>query len=346
MEENFFIQTENEWLSAEEELKREALIIKQKRKQEKTALQRVSAFIGLAYFLQTVAPFFITFGMTVLFTAIGLQNEYAKLMENSGVLMVLQILLSVIAFVFPYMLVSMGSNKKPWQLLCMGKPEKGTFLPLVLMGLGFSAFGNVAANAIKDLFSMLGINFSSPDFSYPSGFFGAVLSLIAIGIIPALVEEFAMRGMVMGGLRPFGKGFAIVVSAGIFGMMHGNFIQMPFAFIVGLALGFATVKSGSIWTAVTIHFLNNTLSLSLDYLLSLTPSVNHQMVLTTMYFVGYILCFFVGVFLTCRNKDFWKSEKTETYLSVREQYVYFFFSPVIIVDIIITLFMSLAYVSI
>jgi membrane protease YdiL (CAAX protease family) len=78
-----------------------------------------------------------------------------------------------------------------------------------------------------------------------------------VAAVPALAEEFAMRGVVMQQLRRHGDRFAIITSAALFAVMHGNLIQAPFAFFLGLALGYFTVITGSIWTAISIHFLNN-----------------------------------------------------------------------------------------
>ena len=75
-----------------------------------------------------------------------------------------------------------------------------------------------------------------------------------------------MRGVLMGVLRKYGDGFAIIVSALVFGLMHGNLVQIPFAFVLGLFFGYAVIRTGTIWTAVVIHFLNNLLSVSFDYL--------------------------------------------------------------------------------
>ena len=66
-----------------------------------------------------------------------------------------------------------------------------------------------------------------------------------------------MRGVVMQPLRKFGDRFAIVASAVLFAILHGNMVQIPFAFVAGLALGYFAIVTNSIWTSVVIHSLNN-----------------------------------------------------------------------------------------
>lgn len=45
------------------------------------------------------------------------------------------------------------------------------------------------------------------------------------------------RGYFLRLLRPYGTWFAVIVTAILFALMHGNILQIPFAFLVGLACG-------------------------------------------------------------------------------------------------------------
>jgi len=47
-----------------------------------------------------------------------------------------------------------------------------------------------------------------------------------------------------------------LISAIAFGLLHGNIIQTPFAFLVGLVLGYVTVEYSIIW-AIVLHIINN-----------------------------------------------------------------------------------------
>ena len=69
-----------------------------------------------------------------------------------------------------------------------------------------------------------------------------------------------MRGVVMQPLRKYGDWFAILTSAFVFALMHGNLVQAPFAFIAGIGLGYAVIASGSLWTGILVHLLNNSIS--------------------------------------------------------------------------------------
>ena len=53
--------------------------------------------------------------------------------------------------------------------------------------------------------------------------------------------------------------------------MHGNLEQIPFAAVLGLYLGYATLRSGSVWVAVVIHFINNGFAFLVDLLNNQIP---------------------------------------------------------------------------
>lgn len=75
-------------------------------------------------------------------------------------------------------------------------------------------------------------------------------------ILAPLAEEILFRGYILRSLRPFGKRFAIFGSALLFGLFHGNLLQTPYAFLVGLILGYVTVEYSVGW-AILIHVFNN-----------------------------------------------------------------------------------------
>ena len=84
--------------------------------------------------------------------------------------------------------------------------------------------------------------------------------IITMTVAPAFIEEMVFRGIVMQSLRRFGDMFALVSSAIIFGIFHLNLIQTPYAFILGLCIGYFVMRTGSLWVGVIMHFLNNSIA--------------------------------------------------------------------------------------
>lgn len=69
-------------------------------------------------------------------------------------------------------------------------------------------------------------------------------------------EEILFRGFLLQNFKRYGVRFAIIFSAILFGIYHGNIVQTPFAFILGLLLGYITVSYGLKY-AIAVHIFNN-----------------------------------------------------------------------------------------
>lgn len=76
------------------------------------------------------------------------------------------------------------------------------------------------------------------------------------GILAPVSEEILFRGLIQRSLMPYGKKFAILCSAFTFGIFHGNLIQSPYAFLVGLVLGYVAAEYSIGW-AMVLHMINN-----------------------------------------------------------------------------------------
>ena len=88
-------------------------------------------------------------------------------------------------------------------------------------------------------------------------------------IIAPLVEEIFFRGFVFAGLKPrYGWKRAALISAGIFALLHFTpFAVLPI-FILGLIFSYLYHLSGSIWPAILMHILTNSLALGAAYVVA------------------------------------------------------------------------------
>ncbi|MBO5326120.1 MAG: CPBP family intramembrane metalloprotease [Lachnospiraceae bacterium] len=95
---------------------------------------------------------------------------------------------------------------------------------------------------------------------------GFISAFIVVGICPAIAEEFAFRGFLFGTLKDKWRPWlAIVVSALLFGAYHMNLLQFVGGTMMGIAIAYVTYRSGSIWIGAIMHFINNGLSVILQY---------------------------------------------------------------------------------
>lgn len=86
------------------------------------------------------------------------------------------------------------------------------------------------------------------------------LSVIVMAVIVApLVEELLFRGILQTLVRSYvGRPWlSVFVCAGLFASVHANPEHWPALFVLGIGLGYAYEKSGSLWQAIFVHALFN-----------------------------------------------------------------------------------------
>ncbi len=85
------------------------------------------------------------------------------------------------------------------------------------------------------------------------------INLIFVALIPCVMEEIVFRKVLCDRLLPLGEGYAVVLSASAFGLVHGNFFQFFYAFAVGVVLATVYVKTGKLWVTMVYHGAINVL---------------------------------------------------------------------------------------
>lgn len=163
------------------------------------------------------------------------------------------------------------------------------FILAIPAGFALCLSANYVSALVGVLTDLAGVELTRPEELLPSDPAGIAAYLISAVIIPPIVEEFAVRGVLMQPLLRYGKGFAIGASALVFGMMHGNPKQMIFAFLSGLVIGYFTASTGSLLTGAGIHLLNNAFAVADSYLVQAGQEVPAALLMAAAIGIG-ILC--------------------------------------------------------
>ena len=85
------------------------------------------------------------------------------------------------------------------------------------------------------------------------------LNFVFVALLAPVLEELVFRKLLCGKLLPLGEGWAIFISAAVFGLGHGNFYQLFYAFALGAFFAFIYVKTGKIIYSMIYHIAINTL---------------------------------------------------------------------------------------
>lgn len=128
---------------------------------------------------------------------------------------------------------------------------------------------------------------------------------VAIGILAPLAEEVVFRGAILRTLLDMmskkNHWVAIMISAALFGVVHGNTAQFVNALLMGLLLGWMFYRTKSLVPGILLHWVNNTVAYVMA---NLVPSSDGKLIelfhgdeKTMYYAVGFSLCIMIPSFI-------------------------------------------------
>ena len=92
--------------------------------------------------------------------------------------------------------------------------------------------------------------------------------IFALALMPALMEEFLFRGVVLGLLpRKYSTRLKVIVVGTLFGLFHMSTLRFFPTAALGCVLTYLRLSVGSIYPGILLHFCHNALTLSLSFLL-------------------------------------------------------------------------------
>lgn len=227
---------------------------------EKKFVRFFSNRIGSAFLFGQLAILVLSVILTFALMIVLGFDKTEEYITNDYALLIEQIVFSAILFVPTFFIAKLTMGNYAKGLLHFKIYHKKYSFYLFLVALGFTAVSNILTDIISVIFSLLNLSPMSFTFEIPHSAGGVILYLLTLAVAPAIVEEYALRGVTLGALRNLGDKNALIISSLLFALMHANFIQIPFALLMGLILGYLTLVTGSIIPAVVLHFINNLLS--------------------------------------------------------------------------------------
>ena len=149
-------------------------------------------------------------------------------------------------------------QQKPW----------GVLIWAILAGLG-------AILPLQWLYEQMNITMTDDVKHLFESIMGSRWGYLALGILAPVAEELVFRGAILRSLMDYFNHrlpwIPIVVSALLFGAVHGNMAQFANAFTMGLLLGWLYYRTHSIVPGVVLHWVNNTVAYTMYKLM---PEMN------------------------------------------------------------------------
>lgn len=179
-------------------------------------------------------------------------------------------------------------RSKPWfSLLWVALFALGAMIPLAF------------------LYEQLGIEMDGDSERLLEGLMKEPWGYVAVGILAPLAEEIVFRGAILrtllGMVSKRNHWVAIMISAAIFGVVHGNVAQFVNALLMGLLLGWMYYRTKSLVPGILLHWVNNTVAY---VMVNIVPSTDGKLIelfkgdAKTMYYaIAFSLCIVIPSFI-------------------------------------------------
>ncbi|MBQ3191765.1 MAG: CPBP family intramembrane metalloprotease, partial [Bacteroides sp] len=117
--------------------------------------------------------------------------------------------------------------------------------------------GNILGTIITALLQLLpGVSAGNPILGYATD--NALLPKVLFMVILApVIEEYIFRKQLIDRMHIYGEKLAVITSALMFGLFHGNLSQLFYAFALGLVFGYVYLKTGKLRYSIGLHMLIN-----------------------------------------------------------------------------------------
>ena len=93
-----------------------------------------------------------------------------------------------------------------------------------------------------------------------------ILSLVVFAIVPAIVEEFVFRGVILGAYSKVDVKAGIVISSLFFALLHFSFGSVLYGFFFGLFFAVVRLSTGNLVYTIIMHCLFNTINVLMSYM--------------------------------------------------------------------------------
>lgn len=324
--------------------------------ENKNSLKNMLNWLASIIIGQSLMAYILVFGITIIvivssllgdgFSFFSQISNFLNLMLNeistgsdSVLSSFINMLLYIAMIITPFLIYILIRKIKIKNIISFNKPVWNiSSLSLIPIAMIAGLLGSIISGILLTILNFFEIAPGELPIHIGTSAIGLLVSILETAILPAFIEEFAYRGIIMGSLRKFGDWFAIFASAFLFSAMHGTLQQIPGTFFIGIIIGYLVVKTGSIWYGVLAHFVNNFIYVLEEYFVNiLAPYGLENISLVFFNFLVYGIAILAlihiihkGEFLSDFKSMFKKAQKENVMIKT------FFLSPAVIVLIIVT----------
>ncbi|MFV0605287.1 MAG: type II CAAX prenyl endopeptidase Rce1 family protein [Niabella sp.] len=194
-------------------------------------------------------------------------------------LQVMQSISAIFGFLLPTIFGAALLSKRPFKLIGFtGKPSiREVLLTIGIIALGLALNGALAylsyqipfPTYLQEFFTRLENNYleTAANIINLDNPFELFVSIIVLGLLPAVCEETLFRGGLQNYLYRSTHKFwlSILVVSFIFSIVHFSAYGFLSRFFLGIVLGLLYQYSGKLWLPIIAHFINNATAIVVMY---------------------------------------------------------------------------------
>ncbi|MBQ8780393.1 MAG: CPBP family intramembrane metalloprotease [Oscillospiraceae bacterium] len=274
---------------------------------ERNALMNVYNIIGVTMIIVALLDIVMYYVLPVLMAEMGIDIYYDMYTHdfygNEWLVMLIYLAFEIMKRLLPF-LYCYKKLKMPIKVMIptriANRPMFNIAVPMMLLVSGVCA---AATGFYEQVLSGLHIA-PREDVHLPQGTGEAIFCVIVNVLIIPAISEIYTRGTVMQLLRQFGDGTAVMFTAFLTAMISYNLHQFCYVFITSVVIGYFTIRTGSVITAVIMRIVTRAFAYTAFAIDTMLPpeidGVVEMMFLFVCIMIGLIV--FVGFLLKHSDK--------------------------------------------
>ncbi len=204
-------------------------------------------------------------------------------MARIGLSVPQSVILSQATIILPVLIYCIWKKENLFELIRFRKIKFSTVILTVFVGIM-----SYPVVVFLNLVSMLFVENVMMDVMPDVLSMGLGAGLVLMAFLPAVVEETVFRGVIYNSYSKRKPLLGVFLSALLFGLMHMNFNQLPYAFYLGIIMALLMEACDSILAPMILHFTMNGASTLLSFAATETTSaITEAMDMKTMLVEAY-----------------------------------------------------------
>jgi membrane protease YdiL (CAAX protease family) len=296
---------------------------------QKSIIQFTPGMLVAIFFVLTACSLllgsFISFSIVGAVMHVGFSEMGAFLLkpENAPVAQFANALASIISFGMPAFFIAKIQGHNAAQYLGLQQPWQYKQLFIVVL-LGIT--GLFLSGAFGDLSEKIPMSASMKSWAdglenqykeaiqamtKMNGWIDLMYALLAIALIPAIVEELFFRSGLQTLLSKWLQSpwMGIIITSIIFSAFHFSFYGFLSRVSLGIILGAVYYFTGSIWLSICMHFINNAIGVITLYVVRNDVQKADEIINGHLHFKWLILSGFVCIYLLFQLKKITSHER-------------------------------------